>query len=254
MVDQQPSSSGYHTSSGKELFPEWLRMINRWAHKIMLYIAEIALATMVFIVFMTVVLRYCFNTGIGWAEEVPRLLVTLFAFLAMAFGVRDHIHISVNIVYNRCGPVGKWWFDKVSDSAVLLCGLYMFLYGGERLLKMATLPGTLPMTGWPIWVQYLPIPLCGFLITFDSLLFITGILKRMTSCIAKRDRLCGGGKATGGSKMTTAGFSALILMGGFFILMFLRIPVTFAMLIATVTAAAISGLNIATFSPRCLTA
>jgi TRAP-type C4-dicarboxylate transport system permease large subunit len=46
--------------------------------------------------------------------------------------------------------------------------------------------------------------------------------------------------------MTTAGFSALILMGGFFILMFLRIPVTFAMLIATVTAAAISGLNIAT--------
>jgi TRAP-type C4-dicarboxylate transport system permease small subunit len=153
-------------------------MINRWAHKIMLYIAEIALATMVFIVFMTVVLRYCFNTGIGWAEEVPRLLVTLFAFLAMAFGVRDHIHISVNIVYNRCGPVGKWWFDKVSDSAVLLCGLYMFLYGGERLLKMATLPGTLPMTGWPIWVQYLPIPLCGFLITFDSLLFITGILKK----------------------------------------------------------------------------
>ncbi|MCH3908265.1 MAG: TRAP transporter small permease [Sphaerochaeta sp.] len=164
--------------TGKERFPEWLRVINHWAHKIMLYVAEIALAMMVAIVFMTVILRYFFNTGIGWAEEVPRLLVTLFAFLACAIGVRDHIHISVNVIYNLCGPKGKWWFDKFSDSAILFCGLYMLLYGGARMIKMAGLPGTLPMTGWPVWIQYLPVPLAGFLITFDSILFLSGVLKK----------------------------------------------------------------------------
>jgi len=46
--------------------------------------------------------------------------------------------------------------------------------------------------------------------------------------------------------MSATGLSALVLMGGFFFLMFLHIPVTFSMLIATVAAAAISGLNIAT--------
>ncbi|MFA6735162.1 MAG: TRAP transporter large permease subunit, partial [Sphaerochaetaceae bacterium] len=46
--------------------------------------------------------------------------------------------------------------------------------------------------------------------------------------------------------MSITGLSALVLMGGFFLLMFLHIPVTFAMLIATVAAAALSGLNIAT--------
>lgn len=52
------------------MFAEWLRVINHWAHFIMLIIAEVALASMIVIVFMTVLLRYVFNTGIGWAEEV----------------------------------------------------------------------------------------------------------------------------------------------------------------------------------------
>ena len=40
------------------------------------------------------------------------------------------------------------------------------------------LTGTLPMTGWPTFIQYLPAPMAGFVITFDSVLFLTGILKK----------------------------------------------------------------------------
>lgn len=160
------------------MFSEWLRVINHWAHFIMLIIAEVALASMIVIVFMTVLLRYVFNTGIGWAEEVPRLLVTLFAFLAMAFGVRDHIHISVNLLYNRCGKWGKKFFDYLCDTSMLVCGIYFLYFGGRRMLMMMKFPGTLPMTGWPTWLQYLPIPLAGFLITFDCILFLTGVLDK----------------------------------------------------------------------------
>ena len=46
------------------------------------------------------------------------------------------------------------------------------------MLRMSHLPGTLPMTGWPIWIQYFPIPFAGFLISFDCILFITGVLKK----------------------------------------------------------------------------
>ena len=35
-----------------------------------------------------------FQHGLSWAEEVPRLLVTVFAFIACAIGVRDHIGVS----------------------------------------------------------------------------------------------------------------------------------------------------------------
>jgi TRAP-type C4-dicarboxylate transport system permease small subunit len=146
----------------------------------MLLIADVALLSMVVIVSMTVTLRYVSNTGVGWAEEVPRLLVTLFAFLAMAMGVRDHIHIGVNVVYNLFPKDGamRRFMINFADFVVMLCGAFMLYYGGRRCLQMMNLPGRLPMTGLNTWWQYLPIPLAGFVITFDSLLFLTGVLKR----------------------------------------------------------------------------
>lgn len=153
----------------------------------MLLTADIALLSMVVIVSLTVLLRYAFNTGIGWAEEVPRLLVTLFAFLAMAMGVRDHIHIGVNLVYNMFPKEGKIrrfmiWF---ADFIVFLCGAFMLYYGGKRCLQMMNLPGKLPMTGLKTWVQYLPIPMAGFVIAFDSILFMTGVLSRDELCYSE---------------------------------------------------------------------
>lgn len=158
----------------------FLRTLNKWAHRVMMIIAEVALIAMVIIVAATVVMRYVFNTGLGWAEEVPRLLVTLFAFIAMAMGVRDHSHIGVNIVYNLFPKNGgiRRAFDFFGDFIVLLCGLFMLYFGGRRCLQMMSLPGRLPMTGWNTWIQYLPIPLAGFVISFDSVLFLTGVLKR----------------------------------------------------------------------------
>lgn len=157
-----------------------LRSVSKWTHKVILAVGNIALVAMVIIVTITVILRYVFNTGIGWAEEVPRLLVTLFAFIAMAMGVRDHAHISMDFIYKlfRNKPGIQRFLIFLGDFIVMLCGMFMLWYGAQRTIQMMSLPGILPMTGWPTWVQYVPIPIGGFVITLDSILFITGILKR----------------------------------------------------------------------------
>ena len=149
-------------------------------HKIVLFIAQASILAMVAIVTLTVILRYCFNTGLSWAEEVPRLLVTVFAFIACAIGVRDHMHVAVNAIYNKF-PVGgkvRKALDVLTDVVVLLCGLFMLYTGGARTMKLFSMPGTLPITGISTAWQYLPIPIAGFVITFDSLLFLTGIVSR----------------------------------------------------------------------------
>ena len=146
----------------------------------MLLVAQVSLLVMVVLVTYTVTLRYCFNTGVGWAEEVPRLLVTLFAFLAMSMGVRDHLHIGVNIFYNvfpKDGGARKFMIF-LGDFIVLLCGLFMLFYGYRYCARLYPLPGRLPMTGLATWWQYVPIPMAGFVITFDSLLFLSGALRR----------------------------------------------------------------------------
>ena len=154
--------------------------LNHFVHRIVLLIAQISMMAMVAIVTLTVVLRYCFNTGLSWAEEVPRLLVTLFAFIACAIGVRDHLHVAVNAIYNQL-PVGgkaRKVLDVLTDVVVLLCGLFMLFTGGARTMKLFGMPGTLPITGISTAWQYLPIPIAGFVITFDSILFLTGIVSR----------------------------------------------------------------------------
>ena len=157
-------------------FKAYIILLNHWCHKVILTIAQIAVIIMLCTVFMNVVLRFCFNSGITWAEEIPRLLVVLFSFLACAIGVRDHMHISVTMVYNRFPKGGKMrkFMDFLADFATLLCGFIIFYYGIMFIMRLR--PGTLPMTGWPTWIQYIPAPLGGFLMIFDSLLFLFHIL------------------------------------------------------------------------------
>ena len=152
--------------------------INHLVHKIMLVLSQLAIVAMIVIVTLTVVLRYCFNTGLSWAEEVPRLLILVFAFAACAAGVRDHMHVSVNAIYNRF-PVGskaRKWMDIGVDVAALLCGLFMLISGGQRTMKLFARTGVMPITGINVAWQYLPIPVAGFVMVFDSILFLTGIL------------------------------------------------------------------------------
>ncbi len=156
-----------------------LRGIDRVIHRILLLIAQLSLIAMVLILTYTVVLRYVFNSGVAWAEEVPRLLVTVFVFIACAMGVRDHLHISVNVLYNRFakGGVGRRAFEILGDLAVLGCGLFMFITGGDRVLRMMKLSGVQPMTGLPNWVQYVAVPIAGAVMVYDCVLFLTGVLK-----------------------------------------------------------------------------
>ena len=151
---------------------------NRLIHKIMLLMSELAIVAMIIIVTATVVMRYCFNTGISWAEEVPRLLILVFAFAACAAGVRDHMHVSVTAIYNRfpIGGKGRKLMDIGVDVAALLCGLFMLYAGGMRTAKLFSLTGKMPITGISVAWQYLPIPVAGAVMVFDSILFLTGIL------------------------------------------------------------------------------
>lgn len=147
-------------------------------HKLMLFLSQLALVAMIIIVTMTVIMRYCFNTGISWAEEVPRLLILVFAFAACAAGVRDHMHVSVTAVYNRF-PIGgkaRKFMDILVDVSALLCGLFMLFSGANRTAKLFSLTGVLPITGISVAWQYLPIPVAGAVMAFDAALFLLGIL------------------------------------------------------------------------------
>jgi TRAP-type C4-dicarboxylate transport system permease small subunit len=157
--------------------PKFLLAVDRAIHRVLLIIAQTALFGMIAIVCVTVFCRYVLNTGIIWAEEVPRTLVALFAFIACAMGVRDHLHIGVNVVYSRLklGGPGRRILDAAFNLLIFACGAIMTVYGLNLCIQLFRF--TMPATGFPRSVQYMSMPLAGGIIMYDSLLFLFGVLK-----------------------------------------------------------------------------
>ena len=169
----------FDSIKGSNSFVRGIILANHWSHRVLLVIAQISMIIMLCTVFVNVFLRFVFNSNIPWAEEVPGLLVTLFTFIACAIGVRDHLHISVTMIYNRFkkGGIARRIMDVMTDVTTLVCGIIFFVFGIQLIQAAMLRPGILPMTGWPTWLQYIPLPLGGFIMTFDSILFLCGILK-----------------------------------------------------------------------------
>jgi TRAP-type transport system small permease protein len=153
-----------------------LRSVDTAVHKVLLVIAQVALFGMIAIVCVTVFCRYVLNTGIVWAEEVPRTLVALFAFIACAMGVRDHLHIGVGFFYNRfkAGGAVRRVLDLVINLCTFACGGIMAVFGWNLCAQLWRF--TMAATGLPRSVQYISMPIAGIIIMYDSLLFLFGVL------------------------------------------------------------------------------
>jgi TRAP-type transport system small permease protein len=154
-----------------------LRSIDTAIHRVLLVIAQVALFGMIAIVCVTVFCRYVLNTGIIWAEEVPRTLVALFAFIACAMGVRDHLHIGVGFFYGRfkVGGAGRRILDAIINVSTFACGAIMAVFGWNLCAQLWRF--TMAATGMPRSVQYISMPIAGVIIMYDSLLFLFGVLK-----------------------------------------------------------------------------
>lgn len=86
------------------------------------------LVFMTFLVFMEVILRFGFNTGIHWAQELTLHTSAWFVLFGISYGVKVGAHIGVDAVVRLLSPELKRIFSLI---AVLLCLVYcsLILYG-----------------------------------------------------------------------------------------------------------------------------
>lgn len=121
------------------------------------------LAAMTLLTFVQVVLRYLFNAGLIWALEATVYLFAWLILLGIAYGVRVHAHIGVDIVVKALPGATR---RIVGLTAVGLSLLYtgIMLYGSwryvERLHRLGTEAEDIPVERWILTIV-LPI---GFLL------------------------------------------------------------------------------------------
>jgi C4-dicarboxylate transporter DctQ subunit len=100
------------------------------------WLIAILLAAMTLLTFAQVVMRYVFNSGFTWAQELTTILFAFMIFIGISYGVRVGAHIGVDALIKLFTPKVR---RIVSIIAVLLCLLYagMVIYGSfQYVIKM----------------------------------------------------------------------------------------------------------------------
>lgn len=110
------------------------------------------LALMALLVFGNVVLRYGFNSGIAFSEEVSRLLFVWLVFLGTVLASREHAHLGVDSLVKRLPKPARQACVLVSGVLmIVMCGL---LFWGAWQQAGINLDNAMPVTGIPYAVLY----------------------------------------------------------------------------------------------------
>jgi len=142
-------------------------------HVGMVYLSKVMMVAMVLITFANVVLRYGFNSGLIWSEEVSLLLDVWFIFVAMSLGVKQDLHINLSLIAEHRMPPRLNRILVVARGVIYLAiGLAMLVYGWK--LTALTMKSIMPATEWPAGLLYGILPISAIVIIYEAVADLFG--------------------------------------------------------------------------------
>jgi TRAP-type C4-dicarboxylate transport system permease small subunit len=130
--------------------------------RLMLYIAGIGIIAMTLIVGWQVFGRYVLNDSPSWSEPLSLYLMSWFIMLGAAVGVRESVHLGLDIVRYVMPPAIQKGMDLISLGLIILFGIGMAYY--STLLAMGTWSASIPVLGWPGGTDFFPMIFGGLMI------------------------------------------------------------------------------------------
>ncbi|NTA81981.1 TRAP transporter small permease [Agrobacterium tumefaciens] len=127
-----------------------------------LYIAGVGMVAMTLIVGWQVFARYILNDSPSWSEPLSLHLMSWFIMLGAAVGVRESVHLGLDILRYMMPPRIQAAMDLTSLALIFFFGVGMCWYG--TVLSAGTWTATIPVLGWPGGMDFFPLIGGGFLI------------------------------------------------------------------------------------------
>lgn len=94
-------------------------------------IIALMLGAMVALIFLNVVLRYVFNSGITVSEELARWFLVWITFIGAVVALRERQHLGMDTLVRRLNRTGRK-FCLVLSHALMLYATGMLLWGSWR--------------------------------------------------------------------------------------------------------------------------
>lgn len=129
---------------------------------------SIALAVMILLVFTNVILRFIFDTGFAWSEEVARISFIYLVYFGSIEAMRDNRHLLIDSVLIRLPATSQKLLYTLIQG--LIIWLMTSLTAGSYGLMLQNYHNKWVATGIPVWLVYL----AGFIMGISILLLAAG--------------------------------------------------------------------------------
>ena len=97
-------------------------------YRLLEVVLVICMLVMFGLVFVNVIMRLFFNSGIDVSEELPRFAFIWMTFIGAVIGMRRHAHLGVDMIVRLLPVFGRKVCWGISQTIMAICSLYM-LYG-----------------------------------------------------------------------------------------------------------------------------
>lgn len=122
-----------------------------------------------------IIMRYGLSKSSSWSEEAIRFTFIWCSFLAVAIGIREKIHIGINIVVLLFSDRVQRIIEILSYLLIVAFASLLVFYGA-RLVSSTQFQSS-PALGIPMSWVYLSVPTMGALVVFYSTLEIVSLIK-----------------------------------------------------------------------------
>lgn len=129
-----------------------MQSISKAISRFLNLLIAVCLAVMSILVFLNVVLRYGFNSGITWSEEMARFLFIWLTFFGAIAALKDNEHLGMDTLLKKL-PKGLKKIAYVLSNLIILWTLYLVLDGSLKMTQL-NMDSKAPATGLPLSFIY----------------------------------------------------------------------------------------------------
>lgn len=159
-----------------------MEKVSKYLERLLNIFMAAALGMMVILVFGNVVLRYLFNSGITWSEEMSRYLFIWLTFLGAIGAFKSKEHLGVDMLVRRLPKRAKKVVLVISDLLMLFV-LFLVLEGSWKM-TMINMDSKAPATGLPLSFVYGT----GILVSVAmGLILINNLYKVLSNKLEEKD-------------------------------------------------------------------
>jgi len=150
----------------------------KWIYKLENVIAGLMLLFATGLLTVNIILRFFFNSGLPWAEELIRYLFIWITFIGLAICTRNDSNIRVdvllNIINKKAGVI-----INILVALISMAFLAFLTKAGVELVQFNIERGQFsPALEWPMYIVYISIPIGCALAFIHYIQYILNMAKQ----------------------------------------------------------------------------